>query len=1318
MKLQENNFLRSARYKVLAASVAALSTTLLVTSVTQASDIEIYQDAKSGDITLMFMLDISGSMTSEHSTSSVKKEACEIFGNPNGVTYKQEIQTPVIGGPSYRRQWCIYNNKIYLDRITRLKDGMIDLLYGNTNKGITRISDDKIIGISTLGQNNGLRFTSSNSQTTDTGAVLVPARKLNTMIGSGQSVITQRQLLINTIVNLEAASATPTARSYAETIAYLMGTTTATRERSVDDMPYYRQYNYTSRGQTYTQMQKCTAWNSSYGSCNSWSNTNDTAPTGESIKSNSCNFTINNVSTSNRICYYYSGIIEVTNQNSGFQYSANTTKNTEQTLYISPGSLAQDEEIKACSGQGVYVLTDGDPSNDSNSLPLMQGALGSFGRTFTCTDGTWNCIHALTDKLLVPSSNPKGLKFKTAVVGFGNSFNSVPSFDKTKTQAENITSIQNSNASENQKQAALWGVRAEGGWYSGNSSEDVVDSVNDFISNLSKDIPSVTTGSPTIPRDALNPAELQDEAYYQTFQPTPNTSYQLWLGNLKKFAVSEKGILKGKNGLNVFEQDGRLKEPAYDEDTGNIITYVEDYWAKAVNLSVANSDENTVGSKKFAARGGAWSQMLLGATAQNTAERKLFTNRKSIVSGSTTTFGGTGSLRQIELADIENTTYKNDPNRGYLLSLLGYNIDLNNLPTTVTNLKAQTPLRQMGAVMHSYPVLVTNKGKLEYNKSTKAMESDDREDYILFGTTQGLLHIVDAETGIEKFAFVPNEMVENQKDAFRLSSVTNGGMQKLYYGVDGPWALYTQYVIDSSGNLVVGSGRTASQTGMQIAYGGLRMGGRSYYALDLSNINSPELKFHIDPATKKVYSGSTAKTFNELAYMGQSWSKPTIGWVNWKGTRKRVMFVGGGYDAGGVDGDARYTDPDDNTKLKKGAYAGYENHNYNQTNKKGAGVYMFDADNGDLLWWASDNASSTSTAGTNSGVIATKHADLKYSVVSEIRTVDRDGDDLTDHIYFGDLGGQLFRIDFDNKQNTMGAVPKTPIRLLDLNAGAKSPRFYDMPGFSLYNQGGETFAVVSIGSGNRSTPLGDFTSSDTTYDYDSIYNVYDKDVARRDLFNRTKALNTQNLKKANLGEITEENRFANTNLVASYDKKDGWFYRFQHCTVGVDGQLTNCSNYKKQSEKVFGTPLAMNYKLYVSTFDASKPGISGDCGAGVKGESMLTSFCLPFGQCASRLEPSRSVIGVGIHTVTVGGKKGGGGGGGGEDCTGDSCPPKDCKGEACPPDATGETSANNYCINTSGRIALTVTGGFGDGEATEICLIPQRWYEKLARKTS
>lgn len=1167
MKKLNDNFLSSCRYKVLTASIAAMSTLLITSSVVQASDIEIYQDAKSGDITLMFMLDVSGSMTGKSSEDGTGKT-----------------------------------------RIARLKTAMDNLLNGTAT--IDKLGDDKIIGLSTLG----------SPSNTESGAVLVPARRLDAVVGGK----TQRQILWQKINGLSANSNTPTGRSYATTISYLMGT--STKDIS----------------------------------------------------------------------------------NGGWSESDSLTKSGDK--YQSPSSLSQTDDIKKCSGQGIYVLTDGEP-NKGTTTNLSRIAIGKT--TFPECTGTspgWDCIGKLNLALLDPTKNAKQLKFKTAVVGFGNSFNNIPKYDVNKSQAENLAPFLNLNGTKksnltNVQEAAYWGITGEGGWYSGNESADIVESVNDFISSLSKDIPSVTTGSPTIPRDSLNPAELQNNAYYQTFQPTPNTNYQLWLGNLKKYLVGDNGVLKGKNSATVFETDGRIKEPTYDAN-GNITSAVYDYWAKSINTAVENSDENTVGSKKFAARGGAWSQMLLGANVQNNAERKLLTNRKAVGN----TFSGSGSLRQVQLTDVTDATYKNDPNRGYLLTLLGYNLDVANPPTTIDALKAQQSLRQMGAVMHSYPLLVTNKGKLEYNKTKKVMESEDREDYVLFGTTQGLLHVVDAETGAEKFAFVPNEMVENQKDAFRLSSVTNGGMQKLYYGVDGPWSLYTQYVVDSTGSLVVGSGRTTSQKGMQMAYGGLRMGGRSYYALDLSNINSPELKFHIDPATKKVYSGSSSTTFNELEYMGQSWSKPSIGWVNWGGERKRVMFVGGGYDAGGDDGDAR-------TNSVKGLYAGYENDSYNPTKSKGAGVYMFDADNGDLLWWASDNVTSTSAADTNTGVIATKHADLKYSVVSEIRTVDRDGDDLIDHLYFGDLGGQLFRVDFDNKQKIKGAIPKTPIKLLSLNAGAKSPRFYDMPGFSLYNQNGTTFAVISQGSGNRSAPLKDFTSTEAGYDYDAIYNIYDKDVSRRDLFNRTTGLNTENLEKVDLGEITDANRFSNVDLIASYENKEGWFYKFQNCTAGVDGKLTNCSNYKKQSEKVFGTPLAMNYKLYVSTFDASKPGISGDCGAGVKGESMLTAFCMPFGQCAKKIEPSRSVIGVGIHTVTVGGEDGGGTGGG-DECVGDSCPPVECQDESCPPKATGNTSATNYCINTSGRIALTVTGSFGNGEATEMCLIPQRWYEKLARKAS
>ena len=60
------------------------------------------------------------------------------------------------------------------------------------------------------------------------------------------------------------------------------------------------------------------------------------------------------------------------------------------------------------------------------------------------------------------------------------------------------------------------------------------------------------------------------------------------------------------------------------------------------------------------------------------------------------------------------------------------------------------------------------------------------------------------------------------------------------------------------------------------------------------------------------------------------------------------MFVGGGYDAGGPNGNGTYE-----VDGVRDGYAGYEQYNYKQENEIGSGVYMFDADNGDLLWYAS-----------------------------------------------------------------------------------------------------------------------------------------------------------------------------------------------------------------------------------------------------------------------------------------------------------------------------------------------------------------------------
>lgn len=1247
---------------LLATTITTLCTGLIISSAVQASDIDIYQEAKSGDITLMLMLDISGSMdTRSISDDYGISSSCNTDTAPGGYTrnYCAVSASSASAKVKNTKTGCTLVGTSYrcYDRISRLKDGVFDLLQGNTTKGIAPLDDRKIIGLSTLG-------VYANNNYYNTGRVLVPAQALGANVGSQK----QRDVLLSYVKGLSASTNTPTARSYAETISYLMGTTTASRQRTVSDMPYYRSYEYRSKTtNSWVQyVSKCTAWNSSYSTCSTWSSFSSAESLPElndSINSSACTISTSGNYYQNKTCYNYTGIIDILNNNSGFSYSLDPTKNTDRTLYVKPSSLNQTDDIKKCSGQGVYILTDGEPTQDTSSLPLMQGALGAKGQNFTCDDsGSWDCLNKLSLALLDPNSNPANLKFKTAVVGFGSSFNDVASFSKNLTQEQNIANLGTINT--NVKRAAYWGIIGEGGWYSGSSSQDVVESVNEFISSLSADIPAVTTGSPTVPKDSLNPSVLQKEAYYPQFQPTPDKTYQLWAGNLKKYNVIE-GVLRDKSGNKVVDNKGRI-----------IDNY--DLWAPAVDPSVKDADETTYGSTKFALMGGVKSQLKL-RTEANTENRKLLTNRIANGTGTAATFVNSTTLRQVKVSDLTDITYQNDSNRGYLISLLGYGVDAAN-PTGI-NLTTAPELRQVGAVMHSSPLLVTNKGKITYTNNV--LGSTNREDYVLFGTTQGLLHVVDAKTGKEKFAFVPNEMVENQKEAFLKYDSTTGGLSKLYYGIDAPWTTYTEYVVDSSNNLTVGTGRNL-QKGKQIAYGGLRMGGRSYYALDLADMNNPKLLFQISPSDQKVYYNGSSKSVPALQYMGQSWSKPAIAWVKWGKSRKRVMFVGGGYDAGGDDGDAR-------TNGVKGPYAGYESDTYNQTNAKGGGVYMFDADTGDLLWWASKNATTTT-----SGVIGLNDANLKYSVVSEIRTEDRNADGLVDHLYFGDLGGQLFRIDLDNNAATLGAFAKTPRLLLTLNAAAKSPRFYEMPSFSIYDYAGKTFAAISIGTGNRSQPLKDYTVGTSGYDYDAVYNIYDKDVTRKDLYTATTF--TKTLTKADLGEITQTNRNDDTTLVAPYTG-NGWFYRFK----------SSGSAAKLQSAKVFATPIVLNSRMFVSTFDGSKPGLSGDCGAGVKGESFLQQFCMPYGQCAKATgnngggnedppsdpectSPDGCSTGSGIQLTTV---------------VDDKCNPAVEKCDETKPDPD---PTKNYCISTGNRGATTISGIISAG-SSKICLVPQRWYE-------
>lgn len=1148
--------------KVLSATVSMMMTWAVCGSIqtSVASDIEIYKDAAAGKVTLFMMFDTSGSMghgdgywaydrwgwivhgedtvNARNSPSSLVEDynVCKwdytrslslggwIYTYSDNTKTDKKIDYKVGNGTtkSFYPTYCSVNQSTFnnlnstyksriekecektgggfpyvcYDRISRLKMAMIKLLTGDQILNTTRIG---------IGQFSSPVNSDQFSHDGKSAKILYPVVELTPA---------NREKLLEKIVSLDVYNGTPSAMAYAESAAYLLGVNTS--------------------GMT----------------------------------------------------------------NSGYAYSdANTTpKIRNDKGYVSP--LAGINTSSQCNGQGIYFLTDGFANNSYTATQtMMEEVLGEnlsgTGLTGSSPSGNdptqgWPEIGKFA-KLL---RNEKYIK--TAVVGFGSLFPNDPTYVKTLTNTRNKPStyydcskLPNPNASgisdqeKSNRQDLIntcnWGAKPQsdiiaadrsqipssvggygnGGFYSAQSINDVVNSVVKFLDDVDPNIEPVTTGSPTIPIDSLNPIQLQPYGYYAEFKPKPSEKTQLWAGNLNKYNVI-KGELVDKNLQRLILSTGALNKDAVG------------LWTNGVKGQLP------LGT-------------LVAANGEQNSKRKVFTNRvikqdKTAVSGD--------RLAQVSLLSLfaennEIAKFKYDDHKNYWLNFLGYDVGITESIASLADLTSKEEYRELGSVMHSTPVMLTQEGKITVVDGK--LTTTGRKDYLMFGSTQGALHVVDDE-GKEVFAFVPHEMMEKQKNAFIGSGKYEGsGKNDLFYGVDGPWVAHTQYVSKSDGTLTVkDSGRKASDEedaqnliGMQWVYGGLRMGGKSYYALDLTDIEKPELKFHINPDADNASAA--------LKQMGQSWSKPTLAYVNWGDTRKLVMFVGGGYDPV------------------------YETHNANPSSTKGNGVYMFDAHNGDLLWWASDSVKTGASR-------FTQNNQLKYSVVSQINAIDRDGDGLTDHIYFGDLGGQAFRVDFNNRATDTANFATRVVRLFTEHQGSGlSPRFYEMPSVSIHQDDGSYFAAVAFSSGNRSSPLAGLNS--TVSANDAVFVVYDNDVARQDLYKSGITLNTED---ESLTELNFDNGVARRGQNNIFN--GGWKAYFDSAKAG---------RYKGMNDLY-----ALDGMLYVNVYDRDGTGIGGNCGAGVAGDSYLYQYCLPTGKCSfysgTGNKPGRVKLGAGILGTGLG----------------------------------------------------------------------------------
>lgn len=899
----------------------------------------------------------------------------------------------------------------------------------------------------------------------------------------------------------------------------------------------------------------------------------------------------------------------IDNMYGGFLYSADETKNGNR---YHRGATPPDSPSALCDANGIYFLTDGAPNSTKDDMaktilnrslmlnndarytitskpsglpsPRLQSGL------FTGETGGWEWIGEYAKRLNDPTKNPAGVSIKTAVAGFGSSFAGL-----NHNRVTNKYDCETPGASQDAKNACKWGQRGEGygegGFFYTQSSQDIADSIVNFILSLDNTIPASPSGVITVPKDPFKAIGEMPYAFMPTVEPRVGggANSNVWPGNVKKYNL-HNGTLQGKNNKSIFKGI-----------SGSLDSSVADFWS---NTSGRNDND-------LVKVGGVYSNLAHPNTALNNV-RTVYV--EDITAKGESTFKKLGVNDQgkpVGFDELYDTKTYNKQNQIRLLQFLGFSEATYNNQTKsldewassstdikdLTLVKPSSTDKVLGASIHSKPIAVSYGAKLD--DKGRVLDTD-RQDYVFFGSMDGALHLVNAKDqandgGTEDVAIIPKIMMQTQPEALVPNSTYSAtadratGVPK--FGIDGHWTFKNTYKYDYKDKQVKPADR-------MLAYGGMRLGGEGLLALDITSKDSPKKAFS---SQNSALIDKDTSGFERIGYI---WNQPTLARIkksdsDTKGTD--VIIFGGGYDMcyeyegfqhGRVDGSL-------------GSCSG-------KTDIKGNAVYVVDANTGQLLWRASNsNGNGNGTKITNS--------DLKHSIVAGISAIDRNADGITDHLYFGDLGGQLFRVDFKDGNITSSSITKLlKNEYADNTTTIKyTHRFYEMPVVSIHRNpdSNQLFALINIVSGDRSSPLSEMRA-DNQY-ADRVYGIIDTDVTKINLFDAKFDKTVENLTNDKLVDLstamgpvpstgyTDDQRISAMQPMIK-GTKQGWYYPLTR----FDGW----SNVR-YGKGVGKADIFANH-LYISVFNPDMSySNTNACTAKIAGGTERQMYCLPYGIC-------------------------------------------------------------------------------------------------------
>ncbi len=569
-------------------------------------------------------------------------------------------------------------------------------------------------------------------------------------------------------------------------------------------------------------------------------------------------------------------------------------------------------------------------------------------------------------------------------------------------------------------------ARGGGQYYTANDTAGLSVVLQNIITQILQQ--NTTYTAPAISVNAFNRTQNLSDLFITVFRPSGDMH---WPGNVKKYQLIN-GVIVGQ------DQTTNVVDPA----TGFFTQTGHSFWSSAIDGDAVEA----------------------GGAAENLPDPVnrtvyTFTGGTLDLTNSANNFDASNALITDAMLGIGNP---GDPTRANLIDWArGLDLTDEDQDNDFTDTRYV-----IGDPLHAKPASVIYGG---------SVATPDVKDAVIYATTNdGYVHALDADTGVELWSFIPQEILTSL-----LPLYINDPLPNKHFGVDGN---ITALKIDINKNGIV----EPAGGDMVLVFFGMRRGGDTYYALNVTDKNAPQLLW--------------MRNAGDFPLLGQTWSTPALTRMVISGASQNAAFLtlvfAGGYDPS-----------QDNALIS--------------SDGMGTGVYIMDALNGNLLWRAGPDA------GAN-----LQHGRMQFSMPAGVRAIDLDNDTFADRMYTSDMGGQVWRFDVFNGQPvgsfiTGGAVASLGAADMGAPDVLNSRRFYNTTDVALIGKQDNPYLNIAVGSGYRAHPL-------VTNQREAFYSIRDYDVFGK---------NSQAFYNA-LAPLTEADLTDVTNDLTPVlpPNADGWFF--------------------------------------------------------------------------------------------------------------------------------------------------------------------------------